>query len=387
MNVNPLAVDEDEEDNDGDVYDQDGFEPFESQTPNGQNNAQNSQAAQSGLPVNSNIQSNTFYAGQNSKFFDKRILASQKQNRPKNNFGQSPNAEVDQPQKENNFGGGYSPHIKQQKKNVAKAKPQRQNGLPNVNESFKNTSTNQQSALPSLSRTGNNFNPNPENRREGGPNAQRVASRRTSTRQKTDKQGARIIHSRQRQEQFNDFPQNVYTLNMNSHTSQKMSPEQSHSKISFANYQGQPRGQPQPQGGMTHKVNTKNSFKIKQIPVDFNPSKDMENEVREHLNLAHYNFNRMAVIDEEGVESGQNRRGGRGGDDQLMSAGQDRRGSKNMHNTTSNFYLPRFGDRLPTRGEVQSRGRQNLIPSAQGTRRGNSRAENSLGRVQKKQIS
>jgi len=46
--------------------------------------------------VNQNIQSNTFYAGQNSKFFDKRILASQKQNRPKNNFGQSPNAEVDQ---------------------------------------------------------------------------------------------------------------------------------------------------------------------------------------------------------------------------------------------------------------------------------------------------
>jgi hypothetical protein len=31
---------------------------------------------------------------------------------------------------------------------------------------------------------------------------------------------------------------------------------------------------------------------------------------------------------------------------------------------------------------VQSRGRTNLIPSAQGTqRRGNSRAENSLGRV------
>jgi len=26
----------------------------------------------------------------------------------------------------------------------------------------------------------------------------------------------------------------------------------------------------------------------------------MENEAREHLNLAHYNFNRMAVIDEEG---------------------------------------------------------------------------------------
>jgi len=57
-----------------------------------------------------------------------------------------------------------------------------------------------------------------------------------------------------------------------------------------------------------------------------------------------------------------------------------------MHNTTTNFYPQRFGDRLPTRGDVQSRGRQNLIPSAQGTRRGNSRAENSFGRVQQMQI-
>lgn len=116
----------------------------------------------------------------------------------------------------------------------------------------------------------------------------------------------------------------------------------------------------------------------------------MENEAREHLNLAHYNFNRMAVIDEEGIESNNHRRamlqveddkprrGGTRGNDQLMSAGQDRR--KNMHNTASSFYQPRFGDRLPTRGDVQSRGRQNLVPSAQGTRRGNSRAENSLGR-------
>jgi hypothetical protein len=55
---------------------------------------------------------------------------------------------------------------------------------------------------------------------------------------------------------------------------------------------------------LTHKINNKNSFKIKQLPVDYNQGKDMENEVREHLNLAHYNFNRMAVIDEEGVESG-----------------------------------------------------------------------------------
>ena len=33
-----------------------------------------------------NMQNNTFYAGQNTKFFDKRILASQKQQRPKNTF-------------------------------------------------------------------------------------------------------------------------------------------------------------------------------------------------------------------------------------------------------------------------------------------------------------
>ena len=67
-----------------------------------------------------------------------------------------------------------------------------------------------------------------------GGNGQRVASRRTSTRQKADMQGARIIHSRQRQEQFiNEHPQNVYTLNMNS---AKVSPDQSHSKIPFSNY-------------------------------------------------------------------------------------------------------------------------------------------------------
>jgi len=29
----------------------------------------------------------------------------------------------------------------------------------------------------------------------------------------------------------------------------------------------------------------------------------MESEAREHLNLALYNFNRMAVIDEEGIEN------------------------------------------------------------------------------------
>lgn len=76
----------------------------------------------------------------------------------------------------------------------------------------------------------------------------------------------------------------------------------------------------------------------------------METEAREHLNLAQYNFNKMAVIDEEGAESTHNRKGTRGG--QLMSAGQDLRTNKNMHNTTSGFYPTRFGDRLPTRGDV-----------------------------------
>ena len=54
----------------------------------------------------------------------------------------------------------------------------------------------------------------------------------------------------------------------------------------------------------------------------------METEAREHLNLAHYNFNKMAVIDEEGAESGQGRRRTRGGDHPMMSAGQELRSNK-----------------------------------------------------------
>ena len=83
---------------------------------------------------------------------------------------------------------GYSPHIKQQKQSKKNQNSQvRAAGqgvavLPSVNES---------SVLPSLSRTGNNFNPNlaaGSNNRKGegnkgvGGNGQRVASRRTSTR-------------------------------------------------------------------------------------------------------------------------------------------------------------------------------------------------------------
>jgi hypothetical protein len=74
----------------------------------------------------------------------------------------------------------------------------------------------------------------------------------------------------------------------------------------------------------------------------------------------------MAVIDEEGQDlttmSG-NAQGCEG--NVLISAGENRRRDKNtMHNTTSGFYPPRFGDRVPTRGDAQSRGRTNLIPSA-----------------------
>ena len=77
----------------------------------------------------------------------------------------------------------------------------------------------------------------------------------------------------------------------------------------------------------------------------------MESEVRDNLNLAHYNFNRMAVIDEEANEPSKEQRGRSRGDN-LMSAGQNQRVIKNMHNTTSGFYPPKFGDRLPTRGDV-----------------------------------
>lgn len=57
-----------------------------------------------------------------------------------------------------------------------------------------------------------------------------------------------------------------------------------------------------------------------------------------------------------------------------------------MHNTASGFYPQRFGDRIPTRGDTQSRGgRANLITSAQGKRVG-SRVDNSLGRIKQQQI-
>ena len=90
----------------------------------------------------------------------------------------------------------------------------------------------------------------------------------------------------------------------------------------------------------------------------------MESEAREHLNLAHYNFNKMAVIEEVVDEQTKEQRG-RSRPDNLMSAGQNQRAIKNMHNTTSGFYPQRFGDRVPTRGDMQSRGaRKNVVPSA-----------------------
>lgn len=52
---------------------------------------------------------------------------------------------------------------------------------------------------------------------------------------------------------------------------------------------------------------SKASFKIAQIPAEYNLKvSEMETEAREHLNLALYNFNKMAVIDEEGIENNQN---------------------------------------------------------------------------------
>ena len=115
----------------------------------------------------------------------------------------------------------------------------------------------------------------------------------------------------------------------------------------------------------------------------------MENEAREHLNLAHYNFNRMAVIDEEGQDPSNNATitdPRSRGQDQLVSANGDRPNIKNMHNTTSGFYPQRFGDRVPTRGDMQSRGGGRAVLPSQGGRRGNSRAENSLGRMQQMQV-
>ena len=82
---------------------------------------------------------------------------------------------------------------------------------------------------------------------------------------------------------------------------------------------------------------------------------DMECEAREHLNLAHYNFNHMAVIDEEAQDNGaqsQGRSRGAGTRGNDMKSAGDSRVIKNMHNTTSGFYPGRFGDRVPTRGNV-----------------------------------
>lgn len=51
-------------------------------------------------------------------------------------------------------------------------------------------------------------------------------------------------------------------------------------------------------------TDSKGSFNIKEIPDEYNLKlSEMENEAREHLNLALYNFNKMAVIDEEGIEN------------------------------------------------------------------------------------
>lgn len=69
-----LATDDDEDDQA--VYEEDEFESVAEQPERA-----------------ANMHNNTFYAGQNAKFFDKRNLASQKQNRPKNTFGNQPENE------------------------------------------------------------------------------------------------------------------------------------------------------------------------------------------------------------------------------------------------------------------------------------------------------
>jgi hypothetical protein len=80
----------------------------------------------------------------------------------------------------------------------------------------------------------------------------------------------------------------------------------------------------------------------------------METEAREHLNLALYDFNRMAVIDEEGIENNPSHANSKkkGGQNYLISAEQEFRSLKNMHNTANGFYPQRFGDRIPTRGDM-----------------------------------
>lgn len=73
----------------------------------------------------------------------------------------------------------------------------------------------------------------------------------------------------------------------------------------------------------------------------------MESEVRENMSLAHYNFNKMAVIDEEegiennGFAANQSRgQGSRQNKDNYapLNSGQELKQIKNMHNTTSGFY-------------------------------------------------
>ena len=82
---NPVCNDEDDLDDDA-VYEMEEFETVDHVAHNygvgHQPGAQEGQTrGQSGAPGTNNSQNmgnNTFYAGQNTKFFDKRILASQK---------------------------------------------------------------------------------------------------------------------------------------------------------------------------------------------------------------------------------------------------------------------------------------------------------------------
>lgn len=119
------------------------------------------------------MQNYTFYAGQNSKFFEKRILISQKKNRKANNLGvihhdsqlHFSNAQ------ESNSPDNNSPKIK---KGIRSNQQVSTNGLntkfpknqyfnnpnqkllPNVNDS--KTPVQNSNILPQLSKTGRNFN-------------------------------------------------------------------------------------------------------------------------------------------------------------------------------------------------------------------------------------
>ena len=78
-------------------------------------------------------------------------------------------------------------------------------------------------------------------------------------------------------------------------------------------------------------------FNIKQTKINIQRH-EMETEAREHLNLAHYNFNKMAVIDEEENDFIQRARSKDGSRAHKQIISNQSNEIKNMHNTTTGFY-------------------------------------------------